>query len=162
MNLLDDIDKAYRFAKQHECCENDCSLNLGSLSNYTILKGEKLARSMRKHTKMCDCLIFISKNKLIILLVELKHTTNLDDTEISGKFETGVAIVNQVLKEQKVSQTPKIFPILLSKSLSSSLATYALVTNIRVCINGQKKSLRCKECNCSLNDILPQLWHLYK
>ncbi len=157
MNLLKNIEQAYKFAKRDTCCDCGCYGELSNFKEYVVLKGEKLAHSIQhEYRKMCDCCIFIAEETITILLVELKNTANLDDVDIEKKLTNGVEVALYVLKTQDAEQKFKIIPILLSKPLTGSPSTYNLMANIKIYINGNRTSLLLGECGDNIDDVLNQ------
>lgn len=54
MSVVSCIKKNFADAVVTRCSERNCTLRLSGLSDYVVLKGERVFKSL----KVCDCIIF--------------------------------------------------------------------------------------------------------
>lgn len=148
MNLIQTLEKNYYYAIVKKCSESNCKLGLKNLSNFIILKGEKLTTNQ----KICDCIIYLQEKCVYVVLVELKSRT-LHATEIIDKLTNGLIISQEIIKGVglNISQI-KFIPLLLS--LSKNTSEYRVLTSKRIDFQGKKYKILLKKCGIILSEVL--------
>ena len=83
---LDRIKRDFAHALRPRCSERGCTLSLQGLGDRVVLKGEEIsqARQARK-PPMCDCIIFVVDDSIVIGIVELKSKT-VDASQVEKKL----------------------------------------------------------------------------
>ncbi|MDI6864382.1 MAG: hypothetical protein QMC88_01840 [Thermodesulfovibrio yellowstonii] len=133
-----------------KCCEDmGCELRINNLSNYVILKGEKIC----KDRKMCDCIIFIGENNTIIIgIVELKNKT-IHANDIIKKLTHGSEIALDILKKCSNNHMKFYFcHIVLGKRWDSS--EHKVITNKKIIIRGKKYNILTMKCGVSISKAI--------
>lgn len=130
------------------CFENDCGLQLNALSNYVILKGEKISQGCR----ICDCIVFIFAKEIIIGIVELKSKT-VHSSEIKEKLTNGSEIALNILEGCNNNRIKfEFYHVVLAKRWHSS--EYKAVTSKKIMVRGKRYDIIAKKCGESLSTII--------
>ena len=132
------------------CSERDCKLKLDGLSNYVVLKGEKICRDH----KICDCIIYIKKDHIIICMVELKSKT-VDSSEVEEKLTNGSVIALDILGRYDECMKVKFYHLVLSKRWRTS--EYRVLTSRKIIVRGKKYDIIPKRCGVSLSEVVSDL-----
>ncbi len=149
MNVIKSIRKEYSCAVVNKCEEKGCNLRLNNLTNFTILKGEKICTDC----KVCDCLIFIGSSCRIVSLVELK-SKKPDASEVVEKLTNGSDAALNILKEYTSNGLAwKFYHIMLSKSIGSPSELKVLKRN-KIKVVGKKHLIIRGRCKDSLSAII--------
>lgn len=130
------------------CSEKGCRLRHNGLTNYIILKGERICKDRR----ICDCIIFIKDNGIIIGIIELKGKT-IHVSEIIEKLSNGSEIALYILdKCNDNSIRFEFYHIVLSKKISTS--EYKMITKRRIRIRGRSYNIIPKKCGVSFSTLI--------
>ena len=149
---LDRIKSDFSHALRRGCSESKCTLKLGGLGEYVVLKGEGLYRDR----KMCDCIIFLAGNSVVIGIVELKSKT-AHSTEIIEKLTNSSEAALDILKKCTDSQIDfEFFHIVLCKGWSPSELRKLKNRRIEVRGKGEKFSIVTKRCGVTFSSIVSE------
>ena len=152
MPIINCIKANFARATIRNCSEQNCKLRLDGLSNFIILKGERIC----KNRKICDCIIFIIKNCIIIGIVELKSKT-VHAREILKKLHNGSVTALRILKKCSNKEIKKEFyHLVLCKGWSSS-SEYIKLTKEKIIIEGKRYNIIPKRCGISFSALISTL-----
>lgn len=101
--MIDNISSQYAHAAI-KCCDEGCRLNMFRSPKAVILKGELLDSTHMK--KMCDCIIFRSDTKIV--LVELRHKS-IDPRSIHEKLRNGACAAMKIWSDMTNKKTHTVF-----------------------------------------------------
>jgi hypothetical protein len=145
--LINCIRSKFNDAAVPNCSERGCDLKLGNFNDSVVLKGERICRDR----KMCDCIIFAEKGKIIIGIVELK-SKSADPDEIEEKLINGSNVSLEILKACHEQTIFDFYPIVLSESWRRS--EYRIIKKINIRIMGRKCWIIPGKCGVSLSEII--------
>ena len=91
---IDRIKSNFAKAIVKGCSESGCTLELADLGKHVVLKGEKI----HADRKMCDCIIFVVNDSVIIGIVELKSKT-VHSSEVIKKLANSSEVALNVLEK---------------------------------------------------------------
>lgn len=141
---IERIKSDFAHAFRSRCSESGCTLRLDGLSNRVVLKGEELYQDR----KMCDCIIFIVDDSVIIGIVELKSKT-VRTSEVADKLINSSEIALDILEKYADRHMKPIFRhILLHKGLNDS--ERRKIERSRINVRGRKYDIITKRCGTSL------------
>lgn len=148
MLVIDCVKSKFTNAIITRCSEMGCRLKLDGLSNYVILKGERICQDRR----ICDCIIFIRDDSIIIGIVELKSKT-AHSSEIEEKLTNGSLIALKIL-ERCCDNSVKFefYHLVLSKSWYSS--EYMVIISRKIRVRGKKYEIIPKRCGVSFSKVI--------
>jgi len=130
------------------CREMGCELKLNGLSNYVILKGERICGDRR----ICDCIIFTRDNCIIIGIVELKSKT-IHSSEIIEKLTNGSEIALDILEECSDNRMKfEFYHLVLCKSWHSS--EYKVITSRKIIVKGKRHDILPKRCGVLFSEVI--------
>jgi len=135
-------------AVSRSCSEKSCECRLDGLTNFVVVKGEKVGQGL----KICDCIIFVGGNPVIVGLVELKGKV-AHASEIQEKLSNGTIRALEIL-EACSAKTPnfRLLHVVLCKRWHPS--EYRIVTRKRVEARGSTYSILPKGCGTSFRAIM--------
>ena len=145
------VTNTFKDAVIDKCCEHNCKLGLGGISNCAILKGEKITTKQ----KMCDCIIIHDIAPPRIVLVELK-SSGVKVEQIVEKFKNGVQFLLQTDFNVIGDQESNINMLLLVKRRVPR-AFYTRVRAQKLKIKGKKHSITTLRCGVNLVDVYKEL-----
>ena len=151
MPMLECIRTNFSEAVVPRCSDMGCTLELDGLPNSVVLKGEKIATDR----KICDCLVFAVRNRVLIGVVELKSKTVHAD-EVVEKLTNGTETALQVLDRcGNDRMKPQVYNLVLAKRWDGS--EYRVLTNRKVMVRGRKYLILPKRCGVSFSGIISSL-----
>jgi hypothetical protein len=117
MPIMDCIKGDFGREIVNQCSERSCKLKLTGLSDYVILKGERICNNR----KICDCIIFTMGDEYIVIgVVELKSRT-AHSSEIEEKLTNGSEVALNILEKCNDEHLKfDFYHTVLSKKWSSS------------------------------------------
>ncbi len=133
------------------CSEMGCRLRLNGLSNYVILKGERICEDRR----ICDCIIFTRDNCMIIGIVELKSKT-IHSNQIIEKLTNGSKIALDILEEcSDNGMNFEFYHLVLCKRWHSS--EYRVIISKKIIVGGKRYDIIPKRCGVSFSAVISGL-----
>lgn len=151
MSILKCIESQYQYAVTKRCAEAGCKLDLSDLKGYVLLKGETL----NPNQSMCDCLIFLMKNSVLIVgVVELKSkTVNL--SQVISQLANGIKCAFEAINECRGDwQAAKLYVAVLANRWSASvLKTLKNRYNSRIEFHGEKFPILTRGCGTRFSEI---------
>jgi len=146
MSVIDCIKNNFTNAIIPRCSERSCRLKLNSLSNYVVLKGERICQDRR----ICDCIIFT--REIIIGIVELKSKT-AHSSEIEEKLTNGSEIALNILESCSNNGIKfEFYHLVLAKKWHSS--EYKVITSRKIVVRGKRYHVIPKRCGISFSAII--------
>ena len=109
------------------------------------LKGEKLTRG-----SICDCIVF-ERGGATVWLVELK-SSSMRAASICAKFENGIKMALDVLRDAGFRGSPNLNLILLAKSYRNR-SERKKIRAIRLASSGKKFGIRLCACGARLAEL---------
>jgi len=146
MSVIDHIKSKCCDAVVSHCSEKGCTLKLTGLSNFVILKGEKLS----KNRKICDHVIFIGNDRTIIVIVEFK-SRNARPSEIEKKFTNCSTAALDIL-EKCDSPQYEFYHIVIVRNWRPH--EYRKIVNMSLAIRGKRYPIIPLAKEVSLSDVL--------
>jgi len=128
------------------CRDEGCSLTTDGIPAHVILKGEALLDDW----KMCDCIIFISRQPLLIVMAELKSKT-VSVTSVMEKLTNATDFVQVVMGHLKV-QDYSLVHVVLARRWDTS--EYRVLTCRRVQCGGKRHPVIPRRCGDRLAAVL--------
>ncbi len=147
MSIVSCIKKRFAYAVIKKCSESNCQLKLNGLSNYIVLKGEKICNDR----KICDCIIFKENHHIIIAVIELK-SKNIRASEIREKLTNGREKGLMVLEKCNDNDTIDFFHIVLYKNIR--VPEYRVIAAEKIMINGKRHPVILKKCGESFSKLI--------
>ena len=146
MSIIDCIKRKFTHAIIPCCSERNCKLGLDGLSNYVILKGEKICQGR----KICDCIIFTGN--VIIGVAELKSKT-VHWSEIEKKLTNGSEFALQILNKAGGRGIRfEFYHLVLCKSWRPP--EYKVITSRKIIVRGKKYNILPKRCGVSFRKVI--------
>ncbi|MBD3200659.1 MAG: hypothetical protein GF316_11635 [Candidatus Lokiarchaeota archaeon] len=140
----------FTHALRNNCSERNCRLVLDNCRERIIIKGEEIRKN--NNESICDNIIFISKNKIIIINVELKSKT-IDYGKIINKFrQTPIYTKNFLNCCKKDFLKYTYIPIILAKSWN--VITKRKFKNQKVRFENKNYDLILSDCGIRISIIL--------
>jgi len=151
MSVIECIKSNFINAIIARCSEMGCRLKLDGLSNYVILKGERIYQDRR----ICDCIIFTRDDCIIIGIVELKSKT-AHSSEIEEKLTNGSLIALDILERCRDNRAKfEFYHLVLCKSWCSS--EYMVIISRKIIVRGKKYEIIPKRCGVSFSEVISGL-----
>lgn len=150
-NIGSQLNNIFKDAAIDKCCERKCKLGLRGISNYSILKGEKIASGQ----KMCDCVIIHDVSPPRIILVELK-SGGIRFEQIVEKFENGLQLLAQTDRTVQEKQTYNVKMLLLVKRRQPK-TFYTRIRAHKLEMKGRKHSIITLRCGAELVNVYREL-----
>jgi hypothetical protein len=148
------IERDFAHALRRGCSEKGCRLKLDGLGDHVVLKGEALCQDPRERQRMCDCIIFVAGNSVIIGIVELKSKT-AHSSEVVDKLTNSSEIALEILRKCVDSNISVEFRhILLHKGLDGTERRKMGKQRIRVRGKGGKYDIITKRCGISFSTVV--------
>jgi len=148
MSGLESIRREFAYAVVRRCTEQGCTLKLAGLSDYVVLKGEKL----HQDRKMPDCIIFEMNGKVVVGIVELKSRT-VHVNDVVEKLENGCRSALKILQVRlKRSTKPTLLLLVLCKAIHSS--EFRLLTSRRIKAGERRLMIQVKDCGFAFASLL--------
>jgi len=137
-------------ARIQKCCESRCTLRLDDLRPFILLKGEKV----RPQQRMCDCIVFLERDSLIMAMAELKSGT-VDVSQVVEKLRNGsraaIAIVHAASGTQR--DIGACFVVLARRWHRSEHKLLTHKSN-RIRVEGTKHPILPRRCGTRLSGLL--------
>ena len=153
MSITEHAKHKFKYAEIGKCQDHRCLLRLDGLSNYVRLKGERLSED----EKICDCIIFIHKENIILVIAELKGK-NPKAGEIVEKLEACLTQALKILESCPIRGVGggniDFYPVLLAESYRQP--EYKLIASRRITFNGKRYNIIIKKCGEYLNKIIDE------
>lgn len=149
MTTIDCIKSNFTNTIVARCSEKGCKLRLNGLSDYIVLKGERICQDR----KICDCIIFVRNNR-IIGIVELKSRT-AHPSEIKEKLINGSIIALDILEKCRDKQNYEFYHLVLSKSWRPP--EYRVIISRRIIVRGKRYDIIPKRCGVSFSAVISDL-----
>ena len=125
-----------------------CRLRLNDLSNYIVLKGERIC----ENRKICDCIIFTRDNCIIIGIVELKSKT-IHSSEIVEKLTNGSEIALDILEQCSDNHMKfEFYHLVLCKRWHPS--EYRVITSRKITVKGKGYDIIPKRCGVPFSEVI--------
>ncbi len=151
MTVISCIKKDFADMVIARCSEVGCKLKLNNLNNHVVLKGENICQDR----KICDCIIFVRDNPVIIGIIELK-SRNIHSSEIVEKLTNGSEIALDILEKCRDNDMKfEFYHIALCKSWRSS--EYRVIKSKKIVVNGKKYDIIPKKCGESFSMLISSL-----
>lgn len=148
MSIIKCLEKINHDSVVDRCCDSGVKLAMGDLKNYVILKGEKACDG----NMICDCVIFLEKDNIIICLIELKNK-NMHASDIETKISNSAKLALELLEDcKKTSLKIEIYPILLYKNINHT--EFPKIKQIKIVIRDKCFSIIAQKCQYPLCEIL--------
>ena len=144
MTIIDCVRQQAPLAVVPECSEEGCELRMNGLRNYIVLKGELARRDI----EICDCIIFLEGNPLIVALVELKGKT-VHASAVVTKLTNGTNAALEILANSDTRQRPIFRHLVLAKRWHRG-TEFRVITSRRIHAAGKKYLILPKPCGFSL------------
>ena len=135
-----------------QCRCKGCQFNLGGVvptDCVTVLDADKYGRLIGHEGKKCDCLVFVTKQRLIGAAVELK-SGSFRVSEVAEQLQSGADQIDTLSEGQNVGQ---FFPILLYGKVRHASELKSLRRQ-GVAFRGTRYSIIRQKCGTCLRDVL--------
>ena len=151
MQVISRIKRDFSKGLAKNCSERGCRLRLNGLSNRVILKGEKICEDH----KVCDFILFVNNNHIIIGIVELKSKT-VHPSEVVEKLTNGSEIALNILgKSTNKPITVNFYHLVLAKGWRPF--EYKVITSKKIIVREQKYHIIPKRCRVFFSTIISSL-----
>ncbi len=152
MSILKCLKSLYQDAAEEKCDEAYCKVDLSGLNEYVLLKGERLCPDQ----PMCDCIIFLMKNHLLIVgVVELKSKT-VRLTQVISQLTGGIRCAFEAIRECRGDWgAAKLHVLVLAKRWKTSvLKTLKNSYKSRIEFQGKHHYVLTRRCGIRFSDII--------
>lgn len=135
-----------------QCRCKGCQFNLDGVvptDSVTVLDADKYGRLIGHEGKKCDCLVFVTKQRLIGAAVELK-SGSFRVSEVAEQLQSGADQIDTLSEVRSVGQ---FFPILLYGKVRHASELKSLRQQ-GVTFRGTRYSIIREKCGTCLRDVL--------
>ena len=144
---MDGIKRDFAHALRSRCSENRCTLGLAGLRERVILKGDNIHQDRR----MCDCIVFMVDDSVIVGIVELKGKT-VHASEIIDKLANSSEVALKIIEKYAANHIrPEFYHLVLSLS-QRGIELKKIKKGIRV--RGRKHEITSRRCGTSFSDVI--------
>lgn len=145
---MDGIKRDFAHALRARCSENRCTLGLAGLRERVILKGDDI----HQDRKMCDCIVSIVDDSIIVGIVELKSKT-VHASEIMDKLANSSEVALKIIEKYAANHIkPEFHHLVLSLSQPRGIELKKIKKGIRV--RGKKHEIISRRCGTSFSDVI--------
>ena len=145
------VNNALSEAVMGDCCERKCKLGLVGISDFAVLKGEKVV----KKQKICDCIIIQNTTPPRIVLVELK-SGGVKPNQVINKFSNALQLISEFNSVLFNNQECRVMMLLLVKRrLSKTLRT--IIRSHGFKLKGKRHFIITSHCGRELADVYKEL-----
>ena len=133
------------------CCERKCKLGLVGISNFVVLKGEKVVKKQNN----CDYIIIQNTTPPQIVLVELK-SGGVKHDQVIKKFSNTLQWISEFNSVRFNNQEYRVTMLLLVKRrLSKTLRT--IIRSHGFKLKGKRHFIITSHCGLELADVYKEL-----
>ena len=146
------IRRRYASSTTESCSENRCSLGLNGLApeSLAIIDGAEYQRAQRFSEKLCDRLVFMATDGLVVAVVELKGGGHLNMSAAIRQIQNGLTIVANIVGSCAVEGW---YPVLAHRGRITP-PMMKVLRNRPVQFRGKRKAVLRKRCGTQLATIL--------
>lgn len=131
-----------------DVCEDEgCCLRTDDIPSHVIVKGDCAVTDR----KMCDCIIVVERDPLLVVIAELRSRSVHPD-EVIAKLTNATELVRGLLRELRCHEYEIVHVVLAKKWNRTS--EFRVLTNKQVKCGKDRYRVVPKRCNERLSDIL--------
>ena len=148
MNIDSILNQEFGNFKIGNCKDPNCKLNFDSFNDPFIIKGDKY----RTDIKMCDCIMFIQKDGIILVCAELKSRT-VHVSDVVKKLQNSIDSIRPFLSQNRETLSPRDIHFLVI-AIGFNNPVIKSLERKKIRIGNRKLPILTRKCGYSLKTLL--------